>query len=430
VVDSSAGGSPPRNGPSAPPPSLSGTPGVSRGAALGATVALVALRILYAFNWFDIGPGLPAIGEEFGIGSAGWGVLLGAFFAGAALFQLPAGLLARRYGTRTITLVGAAVLGAAVVVSSFAPSFAVLVGLRFLSGAGSGLFFSPAIALVASLHPEGRRGIPVGVFSSAYTLGAGAGVLLGAVLLPAVGWRGVLAIGGLATLLLVPVAIALIPRRAGPAPAPEIPGGRGLPRAFRSRALWAIGLSFMGLEGASLSAGQYFVPFAESVHAWVPALAGGVAALFVFPSFFGGPVGGWLTEHYANRRTQLALFTAIPSALLLAIPFVGLAATALIATLFSVAFGMVYAIMYVLPPYLPGARSEELSLAIGLFNAIQLAGGALVAALAGWAVDVYGYDALWYVLGAAAILTLLALPLVPATPREIPAPPGPAACPA
>ncbi len=413
---------PPR--PPGPDPPPAGPPAGARSAFRGtagrATLALIALRVLYAFNWFDVGPGLPAIGVEFGIGSVGWGLLLAAFFAGAGALQIPAGLLARRWGTRSVALGGAVVLGGAVLASSLAPSFLALVALRAVAGAGAGLFFSPAIALVTTLHAEGRRGVPVGVFSSAYTVGAGLGLFAGALLLGPLGWRGLLALGGILTLGLVPVALWFVPRWAGAPPPAGARPAPGIPRALTSRSLWVLGLSFIGLEGASLSAGQYFVPYAEAARAWSPALAGGIAALFVFPSFFGGPIGGGLTERFANRRTQLAVFTAVPAALLLAIPFVGLGAIAAIGSLFAFAFGMVYAIMYVLPPYLPGFRRDELSLAIGMFNGIQLAGGALVASIAGWAVDVYGYSSLWWVLGGGAIATLVLLPLFPVTGRTVP----------
>ena len=386
-----------------------------QGTAGRATLALIGLRTLYAYNWFSIGPTLPAIGAEFGVGSAEWGLLLGAFFVGAGLLQVPAGLLARTLGTRKVSLLGATLLGGAAIAAGLAPNFPVLLLLRGLTGAGAGLFFSPAISLVAGLFPEGSRGIPVGVFSSAYTVGAGLGVFVSALLLGPLGWRWTLAVGGLAMLALIALTTWAIPRSAG-APSPRRPArSGGTPAALTARSVWAIGLSFIGLEGASLTAGQFFVPYAEAVRGWAPALAGAIGALFVFPSFFGGPVGGRLAERFTNRRTQLFLFTAIPSALLIAVPFVGLDLVAAIAVLFAFSFGVVYAIMYILPPYLPDVREDEHSLAIGLFNGIQLAGGAAVASLAGLAVAAYGYTPLWWLLGGAAVVTLVALPWLPAT---------------
>jgi MFS family permease len=380
---------------------------------------LIALRIVYAYNWFDVGPGLPGISATFGIGAQNsgfyWGLLLAAFFAGAGITQIPAGLLARRYGTRNISLVGAAILGAAGIASAFSPDYWVLLALRAGTGAGAGLFFSPAIALVSSIHPEGERGVPVGTFSSAYSAGAGLGVFVPAIMMSSIGWRGGLALGGILMLVLVILAFVAIPRWAGAPPEPTAAKKRGIPRALTSIGVWGIGLSFIGLEGASLSSGQFFVPYAEAIHGWAPALAGAVGALFVFPSVFGGPVGGSLTEHYSNRRTQFVVFTAIPAALLIIVPFVGLIETALIALTFSFTFGMTYAIMYVIPPYLPGLTDEDTSLAIGLLNGIQLVGGACIALVIGDIVALYGYTAAWEALGLFMAGTLVFMPLIPRT---------------
>jgi predicted MFS family arabinose efflux permease len=384
-----------------------------RATTMRATLLLIALRTAYAYNWFSIGPALPSVSAAFGVPPSAWGGLIAAFLIGAGALQVPSGLLARRYGTRSISLVGAALLGGAALASGFAPSYLALVALRGLAGAGAGLFFSPAIALVGSLHPEGRRGVPVGVFSSAFSAGAGLGVLGSALLIPWIGWRGSLLFGGVVLLALTLPSVWAIPATVGQPP--RTPPRRGLPFALRSPAVWAMGIAFIGLEGVSLSAGQYFVPFAESVHGWAPPLAGAIGALFVFPSFFGGPVGGRLTERSTRRRTQMALATAVPAALILLVPYAGLAGTAAIGIAFSVSYGMVYAMMYVLAPYLPGLPPDEVPLAIGLFNGIQLCGGAAVAFAAAIVVGTWGYSAAWTMLGVATLAPLAVLAWVPRT---------------
>lgn len=159
------------------------------------TALLVALRVGYAYNWFSVGPALPAIGAAFGVGPADWGILVASFLVGAGLFQVPAGYLARRYGARMVSLAGVALLAVGAGASAVAPDFLALLALRLLAGVGAGLFFSPAIGLVASLYPEGRRGVPVGGFSSAFSLGAALGILGSSVLVPVVGWRLALAFG-------------------------------------------------------------------------------------------------------------------------------------------------------------------------------------------------------------------------------------------
>ncbi len=403
--------------------------GLPRSAVSRSMVVLVALRVVYAYNWFDIGPGLPLIASTYhGVPASQWGFLLAAFFAGAAMLQVPAGLLARRHGTRTISLVGAGLLGGSALLCALAPDFPVLLVLRFASGAGAGLFFSPAIALVATLYPPGERGIPVGAFSSAFAAGAGLGTFVPALVDPIIGWQASLAIGGGAMLVLFALGGLVIPRGAGapatskakvsPSPSPR-KGLLSLP-ALRSRGVWAIGFAFVGLEGASLSTSQFFVPYAEGpALGWGPVLAGAVGALFVTPSVFGGPLGGRLVEKFTNRRTQLFIFTALPALLLLLVPRSSVVGIASIATLFAFTFGMVYAMMYVIPPYLPGIDQEDTPLAIGLLNAVQLAGGATVSAVVGWVVATFGFADLWTSMVLFILVPLAFLLLVPVTGRSL-----------
>lgn len=383
-----------------------------RGTAHRATWVLIAVRAGYAYNWFTIGPALPAIGAEFNVGPAEWGLLIAAFLIAAGLLQVPAGMLSRRYGSRPVALAGAALLGVASIASALSPSFAVLVAMRVLAGAGAALFFSPAIGLVGSLFPEGQRGLPVGTFSSAFSGGAAAGVFFSAILVGVVGWRWDIALGGVALLLLTLGAFLVIPRSAG---APSRRPAPRVPRALKLGSLWAIGIAFIGLEAASFATGQFIVPYGTLILGWSAAVAGAVGIAFILPSVAGGPVGGMLAERSARRRTQFLVTSLVVTVLVIAIPWVGLVPMLFIGSVFAFCYGFIYAVMYVLPAYLPGLPSDEIPIGIGLFNSIQLSGGALVSWFFGWIVAVAGYTIAWTVLGLVVALPLAALYFVPRT---------------
>jgi predicted MFS family arabinose efflux permease len=382
-----------------------------------ATVVLIALRVGYAYNWFSVGPALPSIGTEFGVGPADWGLLVAAFLVGAGLLQVPAGFLARRYGARGVSLAGVGLLAVSALGSAVAPSFPLLLASRLAAGVGAALFFSPAIGLVASLYPAGRRGLPVGTFSSAFSAGAGLGVVGSSFLVPVVGWRGAIAAGGLALGLIVLVALFLIPRPAGAAPPRRAVAARRWPVALTYRGVWAVGFAFIGVEGASFATGQFIVPYGEAVEGWSISLAGVVGMMFVLPSLFGGPVGGPMAERFGNHRTQFAAATLLGAAVLALLPVAGLAAAVAIGIVFSFSYGVIYAVMYVLPHYWREIPSEEIPLAIGLFNSIQLAGGAGVSFLFGWVVSLTSYAFAWEVLAGSVVAFLVALVALPPTPR-------------
>ncbi|MGI0139755.1 MAG: MFS transporter [Thermoplasmata archaeon] len=400
-------------GPGSPPAT-----GLSPSAIRRSTWILVAVRAGYAYNWFTIGPALPAIGAQFSIGTTEWGLLVGVFLVAAGALQVPAGLLSRRFGSRSVALAGATLLGAASIASGFAPSFAALLALRILAGAGTGLFFSPAIGLIGSLYPEGRRGFPVGTFSSAFSGGAALGVLLSAIAVEQLGWQWDLALGGIGLLVLTAAAVLFIPAAAGAPPRPARATPR-VPAALKLRSLWAIGFAFVGLEGASFATGQFIVPYGTSVLGWSAAVAGGVGMAFILASVVGGPVGGVVAERRANRRTQFVVASVTAGVLVALIPWVGLVPMVFLGCVFSFSYGFVYAVMYVLPAYFRELPPEEIPLGIGVFNSIQLAGGALVAWIFGYVVALDGWPVGWSVLAVAAVAPLALLVYVPRTPLRV-----------
>jgi predicted MFS family arabinose efflux permease len=380
-----------------------------------ATVVLIALRVGYAYNWYDIGPGFVSLGSEFHVGPAGWGLLTAAFLVGAGLLQVPAGFLSRRYGARVVSILGVGLLAAAGVGSALAPTFDALLATRLAAGVGAALFFSPAIGLVASLYPPGRRGLPVGVFSSAFSGGAALGILGSSLLIPMIGWRGAMAVGGLSLAVLVIFALFLVPRSAGAPTRAAARPGPGLPAGLRYRGAWAIGFAFVGLEGATFATGQFIVPYGEAIQGWSIVLAGVVGMTFIFPSLFGGPVGGSMAERRSNHRTQLVVATLVSGGTLAFLPFVGLAGAIAVGCVFSLSYGFVYAVMYVLPHFWREVPPDEIPLTIGLFNSIQLAGGAIVSFLFGFVVASTSYSFGWTLLAGLVALTLVVLVALPPT---------------
>ncbi|HYA71134.1 MAG TPA: MFS transporter [Thermoplasmata archaeon] len=393
-------------------------------AAARATAALIALRIGYAYNWLDIGPTLPSIGSTYSVGPAEWGLLVAAFLVGAGLLQVPAGFLSRRYGARTVSLAGVGILAVGAAACGAAPSFPILVALRLVAGIGAALFFSPAIGLVASLYPPGHRGIPVGTFSSAFSLGAALGVVGSSLLVPVVGWQLALVTGGVILGVPTVASLVLVPPAAGAAPkGPRTPGPK-VPAALSYRGVWAVGLAFVGLEGATFATGNFVVPWGESVQGWSIGLAGVVGMMFILPSVLGGPIGGRIAERHRNHRAQFLVATLVGATVLAALPFAGLAVAIAIGTVFAFSYGIVYAVMYVLPHFWREVPPDEIPLAIGLLNSIQLAGGALVSPLFGVIVATTSYGVAWEALAGMTVVTLGALVLLPPTPEASAGPPA------
>lgn len=122
-------------------------------------------------------PLFPEYQERWGIGESGVSVLFAAYPAGVVTCLALLGGLSDVIGRRRTILVGGAVLAAALLLLSVAPSPDVMAGGRFLQGIGVGLVSTAAASALMELHP---RGVEAG--SQFNTASVSFGVALGPLL--------------------------------------------------------------------------------------------------------------------------------------------------------------------------------------------------------------------------------------------------------
>jgi len=362
-------------------------------------------------NWYNIGAVLPLVSATLSVGPAQLGVVLGAFLLGVGIFQVPAGFAAIRFGARRVSIAGVLVLGIAGVVSALSPDWPTLAVIRFLGGVGAAFFFAPALSLIASYFPPGRRGPVIGLYNGGFSIGGAIGLFGGALLGAAYGWRVSLAVGGIALLAITLITWGVLPREEHES-APQSTSqlwvrGRGV---LRSRSIWALSLGLTGFWGASYIVAQYFVDFGAREHPdWGIGLVASLAATVVIVSFPGGPVGGWIAERGRDRRLLVGALTGIAGALVLAVPFLPLVALAAAIVVLGFVEGMVFAILYLIPAYLPESQGDGLALGVGVVNSIQVILGSGIAVIFGVLVALYGYTVAWEFAG---VLTVGVLPLL------------------
>jgi MFS family permease len=364
-------------------------------------------RVVYAFNWYNVGAVLPLLGAGLGLSTIQLGIVVASFLVGAGVFQVPAGLATLRWGNRTVSIFALFLMGGFSAASAFSPNWIVLSACRFGTGAGAAFFFAPALGLITSYFPPGSRGPVIGFYNAGFSIGSGIGLFGGAVLGAAFGWPSALLAGGIALLACAAVAMFSLPH-----------GPRLTPRAarqvwdsatpiFRSRSLWALSLAISGLWGAFYIAAQYFVEFAHDVHpGWSLAVAAGIPTVMLILEVPGGPIGGWLGERAGEMRRVLLLWGGAAGVLLLLVPFLPLFTLIVLFAFLGFADGVVFAVLYLVPTYLPESHGETLSLALSFLNSIQIFLGS--AAAVGFAVIVewLGYTAAWWFTAAIALAPL------------------------
>ncbi len=386
-----------------------------------ALATLFVARVVYAFNWYDIGATPSLLKADFGVGPAEFGIVLAAFLLGAGSFQIPAGLAALRWGNRNVSLVALGIMGTFTLASAASPSWPILAAMRFGAGAGAAFFFAPALGLVASYYPAGQRGPVIGFFNAGFAVGSGIGLFAGAILGATYGWQVALGVGGVALLVTAGPAALLLPPSGPPTsrPANSSELARAALPVLRSRSIWALAIGTTGLWGAFFIAAQDFVGFATYVHpTWSLALAASVPTLMIAADVPGGPFGGWIGERGRDGRKTLALWGGLSSAVLVTVPFLPLVLAVPLFTFLGFASGVVFAVLYLLPTYLPDLPPRELSLALSLLNSIQIFAGSGFAIAFGFLAGTVGYSWAWLFAGVGGALLIPALIWVAAPQRS------------
>lgn len=137
--------------------------------------------------------------DIFADGAALQGLVFSAYFFGAMLTVLPAGIAADRFSRSRLMQVGLAGSLLTGLVIAMAPSVTVIIGARLVEGVATGIFVSAGLAYVNSRPDDGRSS---GAFMASLNAGLLAGLVLTGVLVEQTGLRdaGVLAFTSLAVI--------------------------------------------------------------------------------------------------------------------------------------------------------------------------------------------------------------------------------------
>lgn len=174
------------------------------GRALPKRFIVVGLSVLAAFICYidrvNISVAIIPMAEAFAWSGTAKGLVLSSFFIGYLLFQIPSGWLANRYG-------GKLVLGWAVLVWSLMTvltppaahwSFAALIAVRFLMGAGEAGMFPSAYSLFGRWVPKAERSRAIAALLSGLPLGTLFALAATGTIVSAFGWESVFYLFGVA----------------------------------------------------------------------------------------------------------------------------------------------------------------------------------------------------------------------------------------
>jgi MFS family permease len=224
---------------------------------------------------------LPVIQDDLGFAQQDLAWVVNAYLIAFGGLLLVAGRLGDLVGRRRVFLAGLTLFTVAAIACGAAQAPAVLVGARFLQGAGGAMASAVILGMVVTLFPQpGERAKAIGVFSFTQASGGSIGLLAGGIVTDVAGWHWIFFVNVPIAIVVAAGALRFVPP--GPAGrrahAPLIPR-----RLLRSRAIWIANLiqavAIAGLFGIQFLGGQYlqrqlgYTPLQQGL-AFLPLVAG------------------------------------------------------------------------------------------------------------------------------------------------------------
>jgi MFS transporter, FSR family, fosmidomycin resistance protein len=351
---------------------------------------------------------LPLLASAFGLTLAQVGLIRGAHRAAMAAFQIPAGIVAERFGERELLAIGTLLAGAAFAALGYVHGFWAILAALFLAGMGSAVQHPLASTIVSRAYPVQGRRAALGTYNFAGDVGKFTfGGLVSLLLLAGVTWQvPVIGFGVVAAATAVAV-FTLLAAGAQPAASPaHAPAGGSTDWGIRDRPRFVALCLIEILDSSVRSAFLTFIAFlliAKGLPAgWAVAavplvLAGGMA---------GKLACGVLAERLGIVRmiviTEIA--TAVGILGVLALPAIG---ALLLLPLVGVVLQGTSSVLYATIGEF--VRPERLSRGFGLFYTVGSVCGIAAPLAFGLLGDRLGVEVAIAALGG---MILLTLPLV------------------
>ena len=255
--------------------------------------------------------------SEFSLGAAALGNLAAFYYYSYVAIQIPAGVLADRWGPRRVLTAGAAIAAAGTLLFALAPGYAAAGLGRLLIGGSVGVAFVSMLKLAGHWFAPTRFAMLSGLALACGIIGAvSAGVPL-RLLVDAFGWRSVLSVSAALTGLLagvIWVAVRDDPAERGYAsyapatPARHAPILQSIRQTLATRNVWLVFLISGAVSSPTLTfGGLWGVPFLSTHYGLTTSQASMVTSFLLVCWAVAGPIVGALSDRLRRRKPLYAL---------------------------------------------------------------------------------------------------------------------------
>ena len=372
-----------------------------------ATFSLLLARIIYTVNWFNIASIFYLIALDFKEDIAMLGIISASFLIGVGLFQVPAGIIAAKYGLRNIAIYGIMIASIAALVTGLVSGTMQISILRFLIGIGMACFFGPSVMLISKYLGKESEGLGIGLLNSAHALGGIVGLFGWVVLAEALGWRTSLILsGGLG------IASAIILRRTLIKEEVKVPEDFRLKvsdilKTIFNRSLIILGFTLLGFQAGSSMILTFSVFYFVNHLNIPPVNAGLLSSLSLVVALASSPLFGRIYDKIGNARNLLFM-----SGIICAVSIIGFATGSLYIIMISIVTAGLFlsagfVIVYAKAKEINKSQSQYQTLAVSYVNGLSLFGVIWVPVLFSIFANRVGYEIAWLMGGVTMIFLVL-----------------------
>jgi MFS family permease len=348
----------------------------------------------------------PVWAREFSLSFAQVGLLRTGYSGALALFQIPAGFLAERWGEPRVLAAGTLITAAGFLCLGTAGSFASLLVFLVIGGLGSGTQHPLSSSLVSRAYEEGPRRAALGIYNFSGDLGKVTWPACVAFFTAWAGWRWAVQGMGLvvfATAVAIFFVLAWLAPDRGEAQARRAAGRKADGWGIRNARGFSLLSMIHGIDNGSRTVFLTNLPFLLLGKGAGMSLIGLALGL----TFAGGAAGkfvcGILAERLGIIRTVLVTeaATGLGMLMLLALP---LTPTLVLLPVLGIALNGTSSVLYGTVAEL--VAPERLARVYGLFYTIGIGSGALAPPLFGLLSDAAGVPVTLALLAAVVLVTL------------------------
>ena len=380
---------------------------------LALTTLCFTLTFLVRFTW---PPLIPIVVPVLNMKMSQAGAFMGAFYLGYVITQIPAGVLADRFGIRFILAFSLVVEGLSTFGMGYINSVDSGYALRVVTGLGAGAVYSGCARALMEWFAPKERGTAFGLLLGAPS----AGILLSGLIVPAVnksfGWQAAFQGVGAATAIVGFIVYFLIKASSQTKSSGSMFGGFKI--VFGSKDLILTSLAGFCLMWVELGTATWTIASIKNMGISLAA-AGSILSFYGIGGLIAPFVSGYLSDKVGHRKNILIISLAIIAPVTV---LFGYQATVTSLSIMGFIFGFV---SYLANPHLTVlvsefAGKEWAATANGTSNFIFQFAPMIGPIVMGWAIDATGaFSTVWWIMAAGPVLgILLLLPVNPENKRD------------